>query len=331
MATFNTYQQPAAETPLARKWFIWALAGSLALHAVLYFALRSTKLESFTPYTERLVPRAFTSLGRVQVDEKLILDDTDKKPAEQQPPTPPAPNIADVPQDKPTIDSNPQDLVYTPTAPEASNPIAHENPAVTNTDIKTLANMQDSVSHDLDKDLNKLSEQLIKDKSQANTKPLLQFSENTHPGGTANPAGGEAAIPGTKSLDAALSNTGGGLQNGDKIGIHGGALFEYDSADLRPEAMNELKKLAAIVKKYPGAIFSIEGYADSFGTPEYNLDLSQRRADTVKSWLLLTVGVNPNRIEAKGYGSTKYVVPPTGTVEEQEKNRRVEIGIKFPH
>jgi outer membrane protein OmpA-like peptidoglycan-associated protein len=51
----------------------------------------------------------------------------------------------------------------------------------------------------------------------------------------------------------------------------------------------------------------------------------------VKSWLLITVGVNPAKVEAIGYGSTNFVVSPSGTIDQQEKNRRVEVGIKFPH
>ena len=330
MATFNTYQQPVAETPLARKWFVRALVASIIIHCVLFFAFRATKLEHFNAPTERLVPRNF-SLGRVDVDPKSLSDEPEKTQAEQPASPQPAPNIA-IPDDKPVVDANPQDVLYKPTAPDVVKPIATENPKVSDADLKALTKIQQNASNDLDNELNKVSEQLIKDKTQSDNKSLLKFSENTKPGGSGNPAAdGQSGIPGTKSLDDALAGTGGGLKDGDKIGIRGGALFEYDSAELRPDAMDDLKKLARIVKLYPNAIFSVGGYADSFGTPEYNLTLSQRRADAVKSWLLITVGVSPDKIEAMGYGSTSFVVSPNGTVVEQEKNRRVEIAIKFPH
>jgi outer membrane protein OmpA-like peptidoglycan-associated protein len=335
MPTFNTYQQPAVETPLARKWFIRALIASLLIHAALFATFRATKLEHFNPPVERLVPRTF-ALGRAQVDEKLLSDEPEKKQEDQQSTPQPVPAI-DIPQDKPTADANPQDAVYKPTAPDLVKPIATENPKVTDSDLKNLTKMQQSVSKDLDNDLNKVSEQLIKDKTLSTSKSLLKLSETTKTGGSASTAaGGESAIPGMKSLDDALSSTGGGLKNGDKIGIRGGALFQYDSADLLPDGMNDLKKLALRVKQYPNATLIIEGYADSIGSvtdPQYNKDLSQRRAESVKNFLQ-TMGIEDFRIQAVGEGSTKFIDPPTYDPAKQAmepNNRRVEIVFTFPH
>ena len=335
MPTFNTYQQPASERPLARKWFIVALFASLAIHAGLFLAFRATKLEGFNTTTERLVPRNF-SLGRVAVDEKILSDDEEKKPDEQQSPAQAVPNIA-VPDDKPSVDTNPQDIVYQPTAPDMAKPIVTDNPKVADTEMKNLNQMQENVSKDLDNDLNKVSEQLIKDKTQTSSKSVLKFSENTKAAPTGSTApGSDSAIPGTKSLDEALSTTGGGLQNGDKIGIRGGALFEFDSADLRPEAANDLKKLAIAVIQHPKATLIIEGYADSIGAnldPQYNKDLSQKRADAVKD-CLVAMGIRESRIQAVGNGSTNFIDPPTFDPAKQaleQNNRRVEIVFSFPH
>ena len=327
MSTFNTYQHPAAESPLARKWFVRALFASLAIHAVLFFTFRTTKLEHFNPPVERLVPRTF-ALGRVDIDPKSLADEPEKKQEDQSNSPQPIPNI-DIPSDKPTADANPQNVVYKPTAPDIVKPIATENPKVSDADLKNLTKMQQSVSTDLDKEMNQVSEQLIKDKTSTTSKSLLKFADKSKTSNGGNPAA--EGIPGTKSLDDALVGTGGGLQNGDKIGIRGGALFEYDSADLRPDAMTDLNKLAEVVTRHSNATFSIVGYADSFGSADYNLTLSQRRADAVKSWLLLATKVNPDRLQATGRGSTNFVVSPSGTVAEQEKNRRVEIEFILPH
>src|SRR5947207_14109770 len=85
-------------------------------------------------------------------------------------------------------------------------------------------------------------------------------------------------------------------------------LFLYDSADLQPTAVAELQKVATLIKRNPKATFSVEGYTDSLGTPDYNLELSQRRADSVKQYLVDVMGINPAQIETKGYGASKFLV-----------------------
>jgi outer membrane protein OmpA-like peptidoglycan-associated protein len=333
MAAFNIYQPDFGEAPIARKGFIWALVASILIHVVLFGFFRATKLEHFSTATERLVPRAFTSLGRVEVDEKLLQDEPEKQEAQQKN-TPEVPNVP-IPDDTPSTENTPADIVYKPTAPELVKPIVNDKPKVSDTTMQTLARMQQS--KDIDNDLKSVSDQLFKDKTRTSSNSLLKFSDSTKSGvtGGRNKGSGEADIPGTKSLDEALAGTGGGLHTGDKIGIKGGALFEYDKADLRPDAIEDLKKLALIVKRYPGAIFTVEGYADSLGDWNYNMDLSARRARAVQAWLLVNLGVNPFKIEAKGYGSSNFIVTPSGRVDDeekqrQEKNRRVEISIKFP-
>jgi outer membrane protein OmpA-like peptidoglycan-associated protein len=102
-------------------------------------------------------------------------------------------------------------------------------------------------------------------------------------------------------------------------------LFAYDSAELQSSAIAQLQKLGTLIQRNPRATFTIEGYTDSFGTPEYNLDLSQRRADSVKQYLVEVMAINPTQIETHGYGQTKFRVSPNGSIDEQRENRRVEI------
>jgi len=71
------------------------------------------------------------------------------------------------------------------------------------------------------------------------------------------------------------------------------------------------------------------------GSPEYNLDLSQRRADSVKDYLVNVMGINPAQVETKGYGASKFLVAPRSVavnspeeqieIERQRPNRRVVI------
>jgi outer membrane protein OmpA-like peptidoglycan-associated protein len=102
----------------------------------------------------------------------------------------------------------------------------------------------------------------------------------------------------------------GPARRGTAIRLPSDPLYEYDSADLQPGAATELQKLATIIKRNPNAKFTIEGYSDTFGTAEYNYQLSQRRADSVAEYLVTVLGVNPAQVQARGFGPTKLLVTP---------------------
>jgi outer membrane protein OmpA-like peptidoglycan-associated protein len=142
------------------------------------------------------------------------------------------------------------------------------------------------------------------------------------PGDSAGPNKGRA--PGFSDLDQLLAQKG-PLGSGTKLRMPDDQLFEYDSAVLQPSAIEQLRKLGTLIQRNPGATFTVEGYTDSFGTPEYNIDLSQRRADSVKQYLVEAMGISPAQIETRGYGMTKFRASPNGSIEEQSPNRRVEI------
>jgi outer membrane protein OmpA-like peptidoglycan-associated protein len=102
-------------------------------------------------------------------------------------------------------------------------------------------------------------------------------------------------------------------------------LFEYDSAVLQASSITQLQKLGTLIQRNAKATFTVEGYTDSFGTFEYNVDLSQRRADSVKRYLVEVMRINPAQIETHGFGPTKFRAAPGGSIEEQSPNRRVEV------
>jgi len=136
-------------------------------------------------------------------------------------------------------------------------------------------------------------------------------------------------------LDQLLAQKG-PLGSGTQLRMPDDQLFQYDSAELQSSAIGQLQKLATLIKRNPKATFTVEGYTDSFGPPEYNLDLSQRRADSVKQYLVQVMGISPSQIETRGYGQTKFLVQPSSNVTEtgpdfetevrrQQPNRRVVI------
>ena len=104
-------------------------------------------------------------------------------------------------------------------------------------------------------------------------------------------------------------------------------LFEYDSDSLRKEAAQSLSKLGDLIRKNGQASFRIEGHTDSFGSDDYNNQLSLRRAEAVKAWLIQNAGLNPQQITTAGLGKKHLLAPATGSVAEQQLNRRVEIVI----
>jgi hypothetical protein len=104
-------------------------------------------------------------------------------------------------------------------------------------------------------------------------------------------------------------------------------LFEYDSADLRESARVGLMKLALLVERNPGLYCWIEGHSDLYGGGAYNLDLSRKRAASVKSYLTGSLRLDDDRIHTRGYGKTRPIIM-AGNVDEQSSNRRVEIKMR---
>jgi outer membrane protein OmpA-like peptidoglycan-associated protein len=100
-------------------------------------------------------------------------------------------------------------------------------------------------------------------------------------------------------------------------------LFETNKYALSQDAQLKLAKLSGIIQAHPGLNLAIEGYTDTTGTPDYNLKLSQQRADTVRDFLI-SQGLSADTITAKGLGQANPVADNT-TAAGRKANRRVEI------
>jgi peptidoglycan-associated lipoprotein len=100
--------------------------------------------------------------------------------------------------------------------------------------------------------------------------------------------------------------------------------FDFDAASVRDQDRPALERFAHVVQKYyPGSRVTIEGFADPAGSARYNVVLSQRRAESVKSYLT-TQGVAPTQLATIGYGKTRQVAPGAwGDQVGAEQNRRV--------
>ena len=104
-----------------------------------------------------------------------------------------------------------------------------------------------------------------------------------------------------------------------------GILFDTDRSDLKPAAQSNLQNLAASLQKNPETDILIIGHTDNTGSPQHNMDLSVRRASSVKSYITAN-NVDPSRLTIKGMGETEPIAD-NSTVEGRAQNRRVEIVI----
>ena len=105
----------------------------------------------------------------------------------------------------------------------------------------------------------------------------------------------------------------------------GDVLFDTGRAELKSGASRKLDQLAQFLSEHPDRRVQIDGFTDSVGTDAYNEELSQHRADAVKS-ALISRGIDPSRIGSEGYGKAFPVASNTDSGGRQ-LNRRVEVVI----
>jgi len=136
----------------------------------------------------------------------------------------------------------------------------------------------------------------------------------------------------TEALQAALKDLGAQVTDQEiRIELAADVLFDFDKASLRSEATPALDKVAQVLKSYPKASARIEGHTDGKGDPAYNQKLSERRAESVRSWL---AGNGASlAMSTRGWGKNKPVAANTrpdgkDDPEGRQKNRRVEIVVK---
>jgi outer membrane protein OmpA-like peptidoglycan-associated protein len=105
----------------------------------------------------------------------------------------------------------------------------------------------------------------------------------------------------------------------------GDVLFDTGKAELNPGASRNLDQLVQFLTEHEDRRVEIDGYTDSVGTDSFNLDLSQRRADTVKA-VLVSRGIDSSRIVSRGYGK-EFGIASNSEASGRQLNRRVEIVI----
>ena len=319
-----------------RNWLWLGIIVSLAIHFALCTYFYRTR---FAPMEAVLAQNDQTPTFKVR---SITDSNLDKSSVDQaNPAAKPNPDNTDVqlPDEKKSFDKLLQDIQASAALPDDMRDVLPDQPKVEQPEVNSvLTEIERSTAQSLANDPSAPHEQsLLNSNSQSGRpQPALSGTElatsttikrpNTFtskmPGDSAGPTKGHTA--GFSDLDQLLAQKG-PLGSGTKLRLPDDQLFEYDSDVLQASAIIQLQKLGTLIQRNSKATFSVEGYTDSFGTSEYNLDLSQRRADSVKRYLVEVMRINPAQIETRGYGATKFRASANGSIGEQSPNRRVEV------
>lgn len=97
-------------------------------------------------------------------------------------------------------------------------------------------------------------------------------------------------------------------------------LFGLNRFDLAPEARTTVENQVTWLKRFPGVTITVEGHTDERGTREYNLALGERRANSVRDYMI-ALGVDPNRVKTLSYGKERPV-DPASSEDAWSRNRR---------
>ena len=316
-------KRPRAVT---RSLFVWIFVAcffcSLLVHLVFLGKSRTWILPGFSAANyDTIVPRTFR-MKRVDIDPKT-LEDTDpimEKKERHEPVV--------ISQDRPESDKKTllQDHPHVMQQPKENLPEVGEKRTVEklpgsesmeNTALSKVPSLPETLLEPMPKVDRPALITTTKDGSQDRAGSMSQEGQ----------ASSERSSTNFSNLDELLNGTASISPTTAPILMPTDLLFEYDADSLRKEAAQSLSKLGDLIKKNGQASFRIEGHTDSFGSDDYNNQLSLRRAEAVKAWLIQNAGLNPQQITTAGLGKKHLLAPSTGSVAEQQLNRRVEIVI----
>lgn len=342
---FDEFDKALLESSKERNWLLVGLMISLALHGALCGYFYKT---SFMPAKSILEAQVQPPTFKVK---SVDLQATDKASLDQMnPAAKPEPDKTDVqlPDDKKSFDQLLQEMQASTALPDDTRDVLPDKPQVDANASSVMKEIEATTAQTLSKSPGATREQnlLMDSANSGRPQPALSGTElatsttikkpNTFnskiPGDSAGPDVRHA--PGFSDLDSLLAQKG-PLGAGTKpILLPENQTFAYDSADLESGAAAQLQKLGTLMQRNPRATFSIEGYTDSFGPADYNIDLSQRRADAVKDYLINVMKINPGQIQTRGFGASKFLVVPRpvsdpaqeeAEIRRQQPNRRVVV------
>ena len=318
---------------LQKRWILGALGLALVIHVIVAGLLGWYKIPGLEVPSDHSPPTGPFTVRQIEINPDA-LKSRQQDPIKQLPVADPSKSPAQFNLDPNQIEralQTPQPSLATPSVPEPSKVIAA-------TDLTQAVPMVES-------DTAKISAEIAKVEPAASGAPVTSsrlaqdiISSNTGLNQSGAPVGAPATgngsagklpgfaelAPGFKAPGAELSN----LPEPVLLRLPSDVLFDFDSAQLKPDADPLLSQAVGLITKYPEADIHIDGYSDSFGKPDYNSTLSQQRAEAVQAWLQQRIAQATYRFKAQGHGSTNFIVSSSGSIDQQQPNRRVEILIQ---
>lgn len=329
-----------------RWWVMLAVIMSFVFHGLLYVTFEFTGLGSAlqSKPVERVMPE------RVKINPELLQN---QQAIQQIPETIAPPKQPDIKAFEPNLDNfekanmipENQEIDLTPNVKEITNFLRADQPgdsAPAKAKMEALAQAlapQSIAAPDLAQEMASVRKEVLS--RPVSEKQMLLDAGALEPKEGKIDMGLVDQVNKSGTTDAA-GTTVKGFSNLDELLGHGGAvggstapilmptdlLFDYGSDQLAEGARLSLMKLGFLIQKNPDSLFVIEGHTDSFGTDEFNRSLSQRRAEAVVNWLITSLRLTTDRVQALGMGESRLIADPNGTIEEQSLNRRVEIKVR---
>jgi outer membrane protein OmpA-like peptidoglycan-associated protein len=318
---------------MQKRWILGALGIAFLFHVGVAGALDWYHIKGMEVPFSHSPPAGPFSVKHVEIDPDAFKS-RQEDPIAKLPAADPPKNPAEFNLDPNLIEKalqTPQPQLTTPSVPEPSKVIAASNlsqalPMAESDAAQVAAEVAkvDPASSGGPSTSSKLAEDII----SANGGPA-QAGVATGTQATGNGAAGKLPgfadlAPGFKAPSPTLSN----LPEPVLLRLPSDVLFDFDSATLKPEADALLSQAVGLITKYPEADIHVDGYSDSIGKADYNLTLSDQRAQAVQAWLQQRMAQGTYNFHSQGHGSTDYVVSASGSIQDQQPNRRVEILIQ---
>jgi OmpA-OmpF porin, OOP family len=313
-------------------WAAVAMLVSILLHVAVFFALDQMKIAVRFEQAREISTEA---INIRQLEVRPMEEETAAPPEDIiQPPK----DASELMEEIDLLDALPKDLDIdiTPEIKEAEYALQMKNPAIEG-DPAAVA-MELTSGFEVDADLPELGREPERLKPaevgqvtvdpgavQIDDNELGKFTDALIKQGV-NGKVEKGALDGITSLDELLDLPP-NILLGKKTMLPSDLLFEFNQAELRESAKIGLMKLALLMDRNPALYCWIEGHTDLVGGDDFNLQLSIRRAEAVKTYLVESMRMDASKIITRGFGRYEPLVI-TGTPEEQSANRRVEIRMR---
>ena len=137
--------------------------------------------------------------------------------------------------------------------------------------------------------------------------PSEEASDATSTGATTSMTTTTSQTSTTTAAPSTIPGPAAGSQEDMTVQVGDRVFFDFDKYDITPESQNTLQRLAVWLNSNPSVTLTIEGHCDERGTREYNLALGERRANSVRDFLV-ALGINPGRVDTVSYGKERPAV-----------------------